>query len=46
MAEAWERCASEARQSFGRGELYVEQLLTGARHIEVRIAGDARGAVT
>ncbi|GAB2790776.1 carboxyl transferase domain-containing protein [Streptomyces daliensis] len=46
LAEAWERCASEARQSFGRGELYVEQLLTGARHIEVQIAGDAQGAVT
>jgi len=45
LAEAWARCASEARQSFGRAELYVERLLTGARHIEVQIAGDADGAV-
>ncbi|WP_406165892.1 carboxyl transferase domain-containing protein [Streptomyces sp. NBC_00996] len=46
LAEAWERCRSEARQSFGRGELYVERLLEGARHIEVQIVGDATGAVT
>ncbi|WP_128378068.1 carboxyl transferase domain-containing protein [Streptomyces cavernae] len=46
LPEAWERCRSEARQGFGRGELYVERLLTGARHIEVQIAGDTTGAVT
>ncbi|QPP07510.1 carbamoyl-phosphate synthase large subunit [Streptomyces bathyalis] len=45
LDEAWERCASEARHAFGRGELYVERLLTGARHIEVQIAGDDNGAV-
>ncbi|WP_369244732.1 carboxyl transferase domain-containing protein [Streptomyces sp. R41] len=46
LAEAWERCRSEARQEFGRGELYVERLMEGARHIEVQIVGDATGAVT
>ncbi|MFC7258702.1 acetyl-CoA carboxylase family protein [Streptomyces lutosisoli] len=46
VAEAWERCRSEARHSFGRDELYVERLLEGARHIEVQIVGDATGAVT
>lgn len=46
LAEAWERCRSEARHSFGRDELYVERLLEGARHIEVQIVGDATGAVT
>ncbi|QKV96218.1 ATP-grasp domain-containing protein [Streptomyces sp. NA02950] len=46
LDEAWERCGSEAAAAFGRGELYVERLLTGARHIEVQIAGDATGAVT
>ncbi|HWM38313.1 MAG TPA: biotin carboxylase N-terminal domain-containing protein, partial [Streptomyces sp.] len=45
LGEAWERCVSEAQQAFGRGELYVERLLTGARHIEVQIAGDGEGAV-
>ncbi|MFC4493232.1 carboxyl transferase domain-containing protein [Streptomyces ovatisporus] len=43
LADAWERCASEARKAFGCGELYVERLLTGARHIEVQIAGDSTG---
>ncbi|MFC7304529.1 carboxyl transferase domain-containing protein [Streptomyces monticola] len=46
LAGAWERCRSEALQGFGRGELYVERLLDGARHIEVQIAGDGTGAVT
>lgn len=46
LAEAWERCRSEALQGFGRAELYVEELLTGARHIEVQILGDTTGEVT
>jgi acetyl/propionyl-CoA carboxylase alpha subunit len=46
LAGAWERCASEAQQRFGRGELYAERLLEGARHIEVQVVGDATGAVT
>jgi len=46
LAEAWERCASEAQQGFGRGELYAERLLEGARHIEVQVVGDSTGAVT
>ncbi|WP_307825968.1 biotin carboxylase N-terminal domain-containing protein [Streptomyces sp. MBT33] len=46
LEEAWERCRSEAEQGFGRGELYAERLLEGARHIEVQIVGDAAGAVT
>ncbi len=40
MAGAYERCRSEALQAFGSGELYVEQLLPRARHIEVQILGD------
>ncbi|MET8473066.1 carboxyl transferase domain-containing protein [Streptomyces sp. NPDC006422] len=40
LDEAWRRCASEAQQSFGRGELYVERLWEGARHIEVQVVGD------
>ncbi|MGW7266082.1 carboxyl transferase domain-containing protein [Streptomyces sp. NPDC054842] len=46
LADAWERCRSEAQQGFGRPELYVERLLEGARHIEVQVVGDATGAVT
>ena len=40
MAAAFERCRSEALQTFGNGELYVEQLLPHARHVEVQILGD------
>ncbi|WP_405875469.1 carboxyl transferase domain-containing protein [Streptomyces sp. NBC_00005] len=46
LDKAWERCRSEAQQGFGRGELYAERLLEGARHIEVQVVGDATGAVT
>jgi acetyl/propionyl-CoA carboxylase alpha subunit/acetyl-CoA carboxylase carboxyltransferase component len=40
MAEAYERCGSEALKAFGSAEVYVERLLPHARHIEVQIVGD------
>jgi acetyl/propionyl-CoA carboxylase alpha subunit/acetyl-CoA carboxylase carboxyltransferase component len=40
LAAAFERCASEAKAAFGVGDLYVEQLMPKARHVEVQIAGD------
>ncbi len=46
LAAAYERCRSEAEAAFGRGDVYVEQLLTRARHVEVQVVGDATGAVT
>lgn len=45
LAEAYARCQSEARVAFGREEVYVEQLLRDARHIEVQVLGDGN-AVT
>jgi acetyl/propionyl-CoA carboxylase alpha subunit/acetyl-CoA carboxylase carboxyltransferase component len=42
MAGAYERCRSEALLAFGNGDLYVEQLLPRARHVEVQIVGDGR----
>ncbi len=45
LASAWDRCVSEAGKAFGRGDVYVEQLVARARHIEVQIAGDGTGAV-
>jgi acetyl/propionyl-CoA carboxylase alpha subunit/acetyl-CoA carboxylase carboxyltransferase component len=45
LAGAYERCATEAKQAFGNGELYVERLFPQARHLEVQIAGDGTGAV-
>ncbi|MBL8357577.1 MAG: ATP-grasp domain-containing protein [Delftia acidovorans] len=45
LASAYRRCSSEALTAFGKGDVYVEQLITGARHIEVQIVGDGSGAV-
>src|SRR5262249_16277466 len=44
--EAYARCQSEARAGFGRADLYVEQLMPRARHIEVQIIGDNLGNVS
>ena len=46
IEEGFARCQSEARAAFGNGELYVEQLMPRARHIEVQIIGDGSGAVS
>ena len=43
--EAYTRCQSEAQQAFGIGDVYVEQLMPRARHIEVQIIGDEAGNV-
>ncbi|WP_420392306.1 carboxyl transferase domain-containing protein [Acuticoccus sp.] len=45
IAEAFERCASEAKTAFGSGALYAEAFIPRARHIEVQIVGDGEGAV-
>jgi acetyl/propionyl-CoA carboxylase alpha subunit/acetyl-CoA carboxylase carboxyltransferase component len=45
IADAYARCQSEARASFGTGDVYAEQLLPRARHLEVQIIGDGSGAV-
>ncbi len=45
LAEAFERCRSEAEGAFGNGDLYVEQLVANARHIEVQVIADQAGAV-
>ncbi|MGY1848490.1 carboxyl transferase domain-containing protein [Blastococcus sp. SYSU DS1021] len=45
LDEAFERCRSEAVTAFGYGDLYVEQLLPVAKHVEVQVLGDGRGAV-
>jgi acetyl/propionyl-CoA carboxylase alpha subunit len=45
IAGTYERCESEARTAFGDGDLYVEELMPRARHIEVQIVGDGSGHV-
>ncbi|MHB1444458.1 MAG: acetyl-CoA carboxylase family protein [Acidimicrobiales bacterium] len=44
LADALERSASEAAGS-GDGSLYVEELLSRARHVEVQVVGDGSRAV-
>src|SRR5215469_16970704 len=46
IEEAFKRCQSEARAAFGIGDVYVEQLMARARHIEVQILGDNGGHVS
>ena len=41
----YERCRAEALAAFGNGEVYVEEFIRRARHVEVQILGDATGAV-
>ena len=43
---AYARCRSEAQAAFGSSEVYVEELLTRARHIEVQVVGDGSGSVS
>lgn len=45
LAEAYERCRSEAVAAFGSGDIYVEKLIAKARHIEIQIVGDGKNVV-
>jgi acetyl/propionyl-CoA carboxylase alpha subunit/acetyl-CoA carboxylase carboxyltransferase component len=45
VAQAYERCASEAEAAFGNGALYAERFVARARHIEVQVLGDGQGGV-
>ncbi|WP_027016105.1 acetyl-CoA carboxylase family protein [Comamonas composti] len=40
LPAAYARCTSEARAAFGVDGVYVERLMTGARHIEIQLLGD------
>ena len=45
LREAYERARSEANQSFGDDELYVEKMIVNPKHIEVQILADKHGNV-
>ncbi|MBT5773379.1 MAG: ATP-grasp domain-containing protein, partial [Dehalococcoidia bacterium] len=46
LASAYERARSEAAAAFGNDAVYVERLITRARHIEVQIIGDTTGTIS
>ena len=43
---AYDRCRSEAQAAFGHGNVYIEEFIQRARHVEVQILGDLHGAIT
>ena len=45
IESAFQRCQSEAAAAFGRSDVYVEEFIPTARHIEVQILGDRVGAI-
>ena len=45
VREAFARCQAEASVAFGCADLYVEEFLPQARHIEIQIIGDALGSI-
>jgi acetyl/propionyl-CoA carboxylase alpha subunit len=45
LEEAWEAAGREALNYFGNSELYLEQYIENARHIEVQILGDKHGNI-
>lgn len=45
LEPAFTRCASEAKAAFGSADLYVEEYLPEARHVEVQLLGDGTDLV-
>ncbi|HEX4093123.1 MAG TPA: carboxyl transferase domain-containing protein [Trebonia sp.] len=45
LPAVYDRCAAEALAAFGSAGLYAEELIDGARHVEVQIAADSAGGV-
>ena len=41
--EAYERTSLEAERAFGSGVVFLERLVTGARHVEVQVIADGQG---
>jgi acetyl/propionyl-CoA carboxylase alpha subunit/acetyl-CoA carboxylase carboxyltransferase component len=43
LTSAYERTSQEAERAFGSGVLFLERLVTGARHVEVQVIADGYG---
>ncbi len=44
LADAYQRTRDEAERAFGSGVVFLEKLVTGARHIEVQLISDGETA--
>jgi acetyl-CoA carboxylase, biotin carboxylase subunit len=45
LADLYDRASSEAQAAFGDGTLYVEKVITPARHVEIQVLCDNHGNV-
>ncbi|HEU5331432.1 MAG TPA: biotin carboxylase N-terminal domain-containing protein, partial [Actinocrinis sp.] len=43
LTGAFERTSAEAKRAFGNGAVFLERLVTGARHVEVQVIADGQG---
>ncbi len=43
LADVYERTCQEAARAFGSGIVFLERLVTGARHVEVQVIADGQG---
>ncbi|HEX8008262.1 MAG TPA: biotin/lipoyl-containing protein, partial [Trebonia sp.] len=43
LADAYARTSQEALRAFGSGVVFLERLVTGARHVEVQVIADGQG---
>lgn len=43
LADAYHRTRDEAERAFGSGVVFLEKLVTGARHVEVQVIADGQG---
>lgn len=46
LGDAYERTRQEAQRAFGSGSVFLERLVTGARHVEVQVIADGQGAAS
>ena len=44
LEDAYQRTRDEAERAFGSGVVFLERLVTGARHVEVQVIADGQGA--
>ena len=43
LSDAYQRTSDEALRAFGNGVVFLERLVTGARHVEVQVIADGHG---